>query len=151
MLGAMLPGVIPEILPVLIENQVRIGLRGPPCALLDFTFELVRFPAGVAEGHEDFDWPLLFADIPQNLDARCHRKAIIDGDGLRPMVIGAVHDEAEFRLDRAARENAYGARKVAALLAKLLEKAGERALSDRFVDDDPNGAGRAVLDDQYDC
>ena len=34
--------------------------------------------------------------------ARCHRQAIVDGDGLRPTVVGAVHDEADFRLDRAA-------------------------------------------------
>jgi hypothetical protein len=32
-------------------------------------------------------------------------------------------------------------------LAERLENAGERLLSDRLVDDDPEGAARAVLND----
>ena len=58
--------------------------------------------------------------------------------------------EADFRLDRAAREDAHAARNVALLLAERLENAGERLLSDRLVDDDPDGAARAVLNDQDD-
>ena len=94
--------MIPDFVPVLVEDQRWIGLRNPPGALFDFAFELVRSPAGVAEGHEDFGRPFPGADVPQDIEARCHRQAIVDGDGLRPTVVGAVHDEADFRLDRAA-------------------------------------------------
>jgi hypothetical protein len=61
-----------------------------------------------------------------------------------------VDDEADFRLDRAAREDAHAARSVAVLLAERLEDAGERLLSDRLVDDDPEGAVRPLLNDQND-
>src|SRR6516164_9420245 len=69
---------------------------------------------------------------------------------LRPTVIGTVDHEADFRLDRAAREDAHASRNVAFLLAERLENAGERLLSDRLVDDDPDGTARAVLNDQDD-
>jgi hypothetical protein len=69
-------------------------------------------------------------------------KAIRDRDGLWPTVIGTVDYEADFRLDRAAREDAHAAHSVAVLLAECLEDAGERLLSDRLVDDDPAGAVR---------
>src|SRR5580704_4411146 len=66
------------------------------------------------------------------------------------MVIGAVDHEANFQLNRAAREDAHAARNVAPLLAERFENAGERLLSNRLVDDDPDSAARAVLDDQDD-
>jgi hypothetical protein len=58
------------------------------------------------------------ADVPQYIEARRHRKAIVDDGGLRAMVVGAVHDKADFRLDRAAREHADVASDVSAILAK---------------------------------
>ena len=64
------------------------------------------------------------------------------------MVIGTVDYEADFRLDRAAREDAHAASNVAVLLAQRLENAGERLFSDRLVDDDPEGAVRPVLNNQ---
>ena len=66
----MLPGVIPDFVPVLVEDQRWIGLRNPPVALFDFAFELVRSPAGVAEGHEDFGRPFPGADVPKDIEAR---------------------------------------------------------------------------------
>src|SRR5260370_30113080 len=64
--------------------------------------------------------------------------------------MGTVDYEADFRLDRAAREDAHAARSVAVLLAECLEDAGEGLLSDRLVDDDPEGAVRPVFNDQND-
>src|SRR5271166_3187982 len=106
MLGAMLPGIFPDMVPVLVENEHRVGLRDPPSALFDLMFELVRSPAGVAEGDDDLCWPSLVADVLQDRDARGHRKAVRDCDGLRPSVVGTVDDEADFRLDRPPREDA---------------------------------------------
>jgi hypothetical protein len=40
MLGAMLPGIFPDIVLVLVENERRVSLRDPPSALFDLTFEL---------------------------------------------------------------------------------------------------------------
>jgi len=60
MLGAMLPGIFPDIVPVLVEDEGWVGLRDPPSALFDLMFELVRSPAGVAEGDaRTFAGPLL--------------------------------------------------------------------------------------------
>jgi hypothetical protein len=42
MLGAMRPGIFPDIVPVLVENEGWIGLRDPPSALFDLMFELAR-------------------------------------------------------------------------------------------------------------
>jgi hypothetical protein len=56
MLGAMLPGVVPDIVLVLVENEGWVGLRDPPSALFDLMFELVRSPAGVFEGDENLCW-----------------------------------------------------------------------------------------------
>jgi hypothetical protein len=64
MLGAMLPGIFPDIVLVLVENERRVGLRDPPSALFDLMFELARSPAGIAEGDEDLCWPSLVADVP---------------------------------------------------------------------------------------
>jgi hypothetical protein len=61
------------------------------------------------------------------------------------MVFGTVHDEADFRLDRAAREHAHAASSLATFLANRLKDAGDRGLSDRFVDDDPDGASVSCL------
>jgi hypothetical protein len=58
MLGAMLPGIFPDMVPVLVEDERWVGLRDPPSALFDLMFELVRSPAGVAEGDENLCWPL---------------------------------------------------------------------------------------------
>jgi len=120
MLGGMSPSVIPDIVPVLVEDESRVGLSNRPGVLFDLMLELVRSPAGVAESHENFGGPFLGANVPQDLEARCHRQAIVDRDGLRATVIGAVHDEADFRLDRAAQEHAHLAGYVAALLAWYL-------------------------------
>ncbi len=109
MLGATLPGDIPNIVPVLIEDEGRVGLGDPPGALFDLMFKLVPSPASVAEGDEDLCRASLVADVLQDRDARRNRKAIRDGDGLRPMVIGTVYHEADFRLDRAARKDAHAA------------------------------------------
>src|SRR5271165_5632129 len=94
MLGATLPGDIPDIVPVLVEDEGRVGLGDPPGALFDLMLELVRSPASVAEGDEDLCRPSLVADVLQDRDARRNRKAIRDGDGLRPTVIGTVYHEA---------------------------------------------------------
>jgi hypothetical protein len=66
------------------------------------------------------------------------------------MVVDAVHDEAEFRLDRAAREHAHSAGNVVALLTERFKDAGDRGLPDQLVYDDPDGAVPVVLDDQND-
>jgi hypothetical protein len=58
MLGAMLPGIFPDMVPVLVKDERWVGLRDPPSALFDLMFELVRSPAGVAEGDENLCWPL---------------------------------------------------------------------------------------------
>src|SRR5271166_4586414 len=64
MLGAMLPGIFPDIVPVLVENERRVGLRDPPSALFDLMLELVRSPAGVSKGDEEPCRPSLVADVP---------------------------------------------------------------------------------------
>src|SRR5271166_3307369 len=151
MLGATLPGDVPNIVPVLVEDEGRVGLGDPPGALFDLMLELVPSPASVAEGDEDLCRPSLVADVLQDRDARRNRKAIRDGDGLRPTVIGTMDHEADFRLDRPARKDAHAARNIAVLLAERLENTGERLLSDRLVDDDPDGAAGTVFNDQDDC
>src|SRR5271156_718821 len=85
MLGAALPGVVPDLVPVLVEDQRRIGLRNSPGPQFDLAFELARSPAGVAEGHEDFGRPFLGANVPQYIEARRHGNPIVYSDGLRPM------------------------------------------------------------------
>src|SRR5208337_609135 len=53
MLGATLPGDIPNIVSVLVEDEGRVGFGDPPGALFDLMLELVPSPASVAEGDED--------------------------------------------------------------------------------------------------
>ena len=63
MLGGMFPGVFPDIVLVLVEDEGRFGLGNPPGVLFDLMLELARSPAGVAEGDEDLCWPSLDADV----------------------------------------------------------------------------------------
>ena len=42
MLGGMFPGVFPDIVPVLVEDEGRVGLGTPPGVLFDLMLELVR-------------------------------------------------------------------------------------------------------------
>ncbi len=66
MLGATLPGDIPNIVPVLVEDEGRVGLGDPPGALFDLMLELVPSPASVAEDDEDLCRPSLVADVLQD-------------------------------------------------------------------------------------
>ena len=72
----MFPGVLPDIVPVLVEDEGRVGLGNPPGVLFDLMLELVRSPAGVAEGDEELCRPSLVANILQDLQVRRHRNAI---------------------------------------------------------------------------
>ena len=112
-LGATLPGDIPNIVPVLVEDEGRVGLGDPPGALFDLMLELVRSPASVAEGEEDLCWPFLLPMSRKIAMLEVIERRSVMRDGLRPTVIGTVDHEAEFRLDRAAREDAHVARNIA--------------------------------------
>src|SRR5215471_754446 len=147
-LGAMGVGQVPQALPVLVENQLWLCGRDEPGTKPDFVLKLTGPPARIAERNKTLRRALVVADVEENLAARGHGHAPIDVDGARATIVGRMHDEADFRLDWTAGEDAHRTCDRHILLAKRLQQACQRALLDRQIDDDAECAVTVVLDHQ---
>src|SRR5204863_9225644 len=103
--GAAGEGALPDLVPLGVEDELGIGGSDEPVAPGDFAFELAGAPAGIADREQVFLWPLLAADVAQDLPAGGHREGLIDAQRLGPAVPGAVHDKAAFGLYRPTKED----------------------------------------------
>src|SRR5262249_52770406 len=90
-----LHGIVPDLVPVLVEDELGVWWRREPEAVGKLALELARRPAGVAECDEAFARAAMVADVAQDLEARRHRDAAIDVDGVGAMVFGAVDHKAD--------------------------------------------------------
>src|SRR5271169_2399134 len=124
---------------VVVEDQLRVAGRGEPVMMVDLAFELSWSPAGIAKGEKALLRPLVVADVAQDLLVRGHRHDA-DGKGVGAMVLGAVHDKTELRLDRAAGKDQEAAVDPGGLITGPLQQALDGALFYRAVDDDAESA-----------
>src|SRR5207245_4502457 len=121
---------VPDLLPVLVENQPQLRGSGHPGATPELTLELARRPARVAECNQALLRAVVVGDVPHDFAARGHRHAPVDSDGFRSMIVGAVNDEAYFGLDRTTGKDACLARDCRVLLAQHLQKTSQGTLLD---------------------
>src|SRR4029077_3057100 len=105
-LRPMRHGIVPDLFPVLVENQLAVGCGGEPGPLRELTLELAGAPTRIAERHQHLLRSMLARDVAQYLAARGHGDASVDLDRLRPVIIRAVDHKADLGLDRTAGENA---------------------------------------------
>src|SRR5215467_14657751 len=106
-LRAPLHGFVPDLVAVLVEDQLGVGWRREPQALRQLALELARSPAGIAEGDQTLHRPAVVGDVAQNLAARRHGHVAVEVEGAAGAVIAAVEDKSEFRLHWSAHEDAY--------------------------------------------
>jgi hypothetical protein len=99
-------------------------------------------PARIADGEQCLSRTIARRHVAENVAARGHRHGWADRNRFRTAILGAVQHEAELRLHRTAKEDAHPAAHFGSVLAKRLEKFGERPLPHRPVDDQTH---RAVL------
>src|SRR5712671_5814067 len=92
--GAAGEGALPDLVPLGVEHELVIGRGGEPVAPSDFAVELAGAPAGIADREQVFLWPLLMADVAQDLPAGGHRQCVVDAQRLGPAIFGGMHDEA---------------------------------------------------------
>src|SRR5580704_4190330 len=132
--------VLPEFLAVVVEDELRLLGSGEPVVTCELALKLTGSPAGIAEREQALLGALMMADVEQDLTARRHRHAAVDIDGLGAPIFGAMDDKTEFRLHRAAGEDAQNARYVGVIMTGRLQQGRNRALADRAVYHDPQGA-----------
>src|SRR6266851_254876 len=129
-------GALPELFPVLVENQGRLFRGDKPDAACEFTLELAGRPARIAEENEALLRSPVVADVAQDLGRRGHRHAPVNVDGFGAAIIGAVDDKADLRRHRTAREHAHAAVGRVFLLTERLENTCERTLSQWPIEDE---------------
>src|SRR5215471_18869713 len=91
-------GVVPQLLAILVKDQLGVLGCGEPVAPGELAFQLARSPAGIAEREEALFRTPVAADVAQDLSARRHRHASVDRQGLLAPIFGTVHDKTQFRL-----------------------------------------------------
>src|SRR5262249_52331778 len=133
---------VPDLLPVLVEHELGVSWRENPVAPRELALELARRPTRIAECNQALLRTFGIADVAQYVAPRGHGDAGADGEGRRPVIVGAVNDEADLGLHRTAGEDADIAGGGAVLLAGRVEQECERPFADQPIDDD---AERAVL------
>src|ERR1700751_4726710 len=132
--------VLPEFFAVVVEDELRLLGSGEPVVTCELAPKLTGPPAGIAEREEALLGALIMADVEQDLTARRHRHAAVDIDGLGAPIFDAVDDKTELRLHRAAGEDAQNADYVEVIMTGRLQQGCNRALADRAVYHDPQGA-----------
>src|SRR4029077_655791 len=100
-------GVIPDLIAILVEDELGVLRRREPEAVGKLALELARRPAGIAECDEALARAAMVADVAQDLEARRPRDAAVDVDGVGAMVFGAVDHKADLGLHRTAGEDAH--------------------------------------------
>src|SRR5258707_12154106 len=95
-----LHGVVPDLVAVLVEDELGVMRRREPEAVRKLALELARRPAGVAECDEALAGAVMVADVAQDLEARRHRPAAVDVDGVGPMLLRPVDHKADLGLHR---------------------------------------------------
>src|ERR1700681_2102441 len=103
-------GVVPELVPVLVEDQLAVSGGREPGSLPELGLELAGSPTRIAERHQHLLRSMPARDVAQYFAARRHGDATIDLDRLGPMIIRAVDHKADRRLDRTAGKNAQAGR-----------------------------------------
>src|SRR3954470_20463874 len=98
--GAAGEGALPDLVPLGVEDELGIGWSGEPIAPGDFAVELAGAPASITDREQVFLWPLLAADVAQDLPAGGHCEGLVNAQRLGPLVLGAMHDKAAFGLYR---------------------------------------------------
>src|SRR5215472_8545246 len=129
-------GVVPDLVAVFVEDELGVLRRREPEAVGKLALELARRPAGVAECDEALARAAMVADVAQDLEARRHRDAAVDVDGVGAMVFGTMDHEADLGLHWTAAEDAHLSRHRRVLLAEHLQNAREGPLPNGPIDDD---------------
>src|SRR5262245_17790822 len=133
---------VPELLAVLVEDQLVLGRHRGPRSARNLAFELARCPARIAKQDHALLRALADADVAQDLPIHGHRHATIDVKRLCRVIVRTVNDEAELGLHRAAREQAHRSIHRRSLVTQRLKELRQRTLSSQPIDDQPE---RAIL------
>src|SRR5258705_5910764 len=131
---------VPELLAVLVENQLTVSRNRRPRPARDLAIELARTSAGVAKHDQVLLRALAGGDVAQDVEIHRDRHPAVDSKRLRPDIVGAMHDKAELGLYRTACEQTHSSADRRALLAQRLKQLRQRPLGRRPVDDKPEGA-----------
>src|ERR1700683_562072 len=94
-------GVGPDLGPIIVEYQGRIFRHRGPDAFEKLVVELRRSPAGVSESDQALPRALAQADVAQDLRPACKRNAPIDVHVVVAVIVGAVQNKADLRIERA--------------------------------------------------
>src|SRR6266581_4795720 len=139
---------VPELFAVLVEDQLAVGRRRRPRTARDLALELARTPAGVAKHDQALLRALAGTDVAQDVEIHGDRHVAVDAKRLRAHIVGAVNDEAELGLHRAACEQTDRAVHRRSLLSERLQQLRQRPLGGRPVDDQHEGAVLVVARNQ---
>src|SRR5262245_22295051 len=131
---------VPQLLAVLVEDQLAVSRHRGPRSARNLAFELALCPARIAEHDHTFLRALADADVAQDFAIHGHRNVTISIKRLRGVIVGAVNDEAELGLHRAAREQTHRSVPRRALVTHRLEQLRQRTLGGEPIDDQPEDA-----------
>ncbi len=146
--GAAGHRVMPQVAAVVVEDQLWVAAGDEPVVPRDLALELTRCPTRIAKGDQALLWPHVVADRAQHLFVRGHRQAGADREGVGIVVVGAVHHKAEFGLHWAALKHHQAALDPGGPIAGRFQKAFDRALFERAIDDDAKGAALVLTHHQ---
>src|SRR5262249_5899042 len=90
--------LVPQAGAVVVENQLGFLRGGEPVVPGHLVGELPRSPACIAEREQALFGAMMMADVLQDLRARGHRHAAVDGQRVRQAIIGGMDDKAELGL-----------------------------------------------------
>src|SRR5262249_15254875 len=139
-LGAPLHRVFPDIVAIIVEDDLRVYWRYEPSIAREFTFQLIRAPSGIAESNETLARTLVVANGTQDVGARRHRDSPIDIDRFDPPIVRTMDHESKFRRNRAPLIDGHVAGQRVFGAAEGLQHRCERASTDGSIDHDAEGA-----------
>src|SRR5262245_29119547 len=117
---------IPNLLPVDLKDEVGVRRDRGPVIACELTFKLTRPPTCVTKGDQCFLRAGPATDLAKHLPAGGNRGEVFHGDGIGPIVVSAVYDEADPGLHGAAREDLHIAFGRTVPFAKQPKEFGQR-------------------------
>src|SRR5262249_12498088 len=89
-LGSPLHGMVPDVIAIVVEDDLGIYWRHEPGVAREFALQLIGSPSGIAKGNETLARTAIVPDGAQDLGMRRHRHAPVDIDRFRSAIIGTV-------------------------------------------------------------
>src|SRR5713101_169450 len=98
-------GALPFAIDLAVEEDFLVGGNMQPAILLQFTVELVRSPAGIAEGEQAPARSLAAPDGAQDLERRREREIVADDERFRFRIVRRMQNKTAARFDGATEVN----------------------------------------------